>query len=109
EKNLTQIIPNGTNNRQLNKEKVLFRSLINGLIDAEKNVKKDKWDQLLSLYPEFNKGLEQGKVIDESKNESVRVKIRPQRFNEIKELWSKINEKYYLKLDSITDDRSEER
>jgi len=104
EQNLSDMIPIVAKKRQLSEEQLLGELLINGLIDAEKNVKKDKWDQLLSLYPEFNKGLEQGKVIDESKNESVRVKIRPQRFNEIKELWSKINEKYYLKLDSITDD-----
>ncbi|MDD3139818.1 MAG: hypothetical protein PHX08_12700 [Lachnospiraceae bacterium] len=37
------------------------------------------------------------------KRKSTKVKIRPERFNEIKELWNKINKKFYLKLDKISD------
>lgn len=88
---------------KLTEEQLLADLLIKGIIDADKNVKENKWNELISLYPEFNKGLVQGKIVDKNKKEQYKVKIRPDRFKEIQELWNKINEKYYLKLDSISD------
>ena len=55
-------------------------------------------------YPEFNTGLQQNKIIDKNKNQSGTVGIRREKFNEIRDLWKKINQKYYLKLDEISED-----
>ncbi len=84
-------------------ENILFAELLmGGYVDKDLNIKPDKRAEMMERYPEFNTGLQFDKVIDESKGKRGTVKIRPERFNEIRELWSKINQKYYLKLDEIS-------
>ena len=86
-------------------EKNLFISLLtNDYIDLDGNINLENKDKLIAEYPEFNIGLEQNKVINKNKNEQGVVYIRKNKFAEIKELWLKINQKYYLSLDDISDD-----
>ncbi len=89
-------------------ENVLFAELlIGGYVDKDQNIIEDKRLEMMDKYPEFNTGLQQGKVIDTSKKKLGKIKIRGERFSEIKELWSKINQKYYLMLDDIDDEELE--
>ena len=86
-------------------EKKLFISLLtNDYIDMNGEIKLENKDRLIAEYPEFNTGLEQNKVINRNKSEQGVVHIRKNKFAEIKELWSKINQKYYLSLDDISDE-----
>lgn len=86
-------------------EKKLFISLLTSdYIDMDGEIKLENKDKLIAEYPEFNTGLEQNKVINRNKNEQGVVHIRKNKFAEIKELWSKINQKYYLSLDDISDE-----
>ena len=86
-------------------ENVLFAELlIGGYVDKDQNIIEDKRLEMMDKYPEFNTGLQQGKVIDATKKKLGEVKIREERFSEVKELWSKINQKYYLTLDDINDE-----
>ena len=85
-------------------ENILFAELLMaGFVDKEFNILPDKYEDMMNKYPEFNTGLQVGKVVNESKGKKGMVRIRPERFSEIKELWSKINQKYYLQLDEMTD------
>ncbi|MFT9597692.1 type III restriction-modification system endonuclease [Mesobacillus sp.] len=86
-------------------ENVLFAELlIGGYVDKDQNIIEDMRLEMMDKYPEFNTGLQQGKVIDTSKKKLGEIKIREERFSEIKELWDKINQKYYLMLDEIDDE-----
>lgn len=85
-------------------EKKLFISLLtNDYIDIDGNINLENKDKLIAEYPEFNTGLEQNKVINKNNKEQGVVHIRKNKFFELKELWSKINQKYYLSLDYISD------
>ena len=103
-KNIKDMLSQVAKNRQID-EKALFISLLTcDYIDMDGNINLDNKNQLISEYPEFNSGLEQNKVINRNKKEQEMVSIRKNKFAEIKELWAKINQKYYLSLDEISDD-----
>lgn len=86
-------------------EKKLFILLLsNDYIDMDGNINVENKDKFIAEYPEFNTGLEANKVIDKNKKEQGIVHIRKDKFAKIKELWTKINKKYYLTLDTISDD-----
>ena len=86
-------------------EKKLFISLLsNDYIDMDGNINLENKDKFVAEYPEFNTGLEQNKVIDKNKKELGVVHIRKNKFAEIKDLWTKINRKYYLTLDDISEE-----
>lgn len=86
-------------------ENKLFASLLsNGYVDIDGNIIPENKDKLIAEYPEFNTGLKQDKVIPKNKKEKGLVHIRQEKFAELKELWRKINQKYYLSLDNISED-----
>ncbi|SJO96795.1 type III restriction-modification system endonuclease [Clostridioides difficile] len=83
-------------------EKQLFAALlINDFIDVDGNINLEKYSEFILNYPEFNTGLEQNKIVDKNKKDIGTVRIRKDKFSEINDLWNKINQKYYLKLDDI--------
>ncbi|SFE33998.1 type III restriction enzyme [Lentibacillus persicus] len=102
--NLSGVLSKAAQERQTTEENLFAELLSKNLVDIEKNVKEGKWSELISLYPELNGGTEQDKIVDENKDNKGKVKIRPNKFKEIQNLWSEINEKYYLKMDDITDE-----
>lgn len=101
--NIRDLIGKVAKDRNVEENKLFGELLMAGFVDMDMNILLEKRDELLEKYPEFNMGLKPDKVIDTSKGKSSKVKIRPERFNEIKELWSKINQKYYLELEEISD------
>ncbi len=79
-----------------------------GYIDRKMNIKSDKRDAFFTEYPEFTVGLESGKVKDRNKEKPKPVKIRKAAYNEIKELWEKINQRYLLFYDKDLDENIED-
>lgn len=102
--NVKSLLYKVANYRQISETELFISLLSNNFVDVEGNIILENKDKLIVQYPEFNIGLEQNKVIDRNKSEQGFVQIRKDKFNEIKELWRKINQKYYLSLDDISDD-----
>ncbi len=72
-------------------------------IDRRMNIKTDTRDAFFAKYPEFAVGLESGKVKDRNKDKAKPVKIRKAAYNDIKELWERINQRYLLFYDKDLD------
>ncbi len=102
--NIKTILGKVALDRRIDEKKLFISLLTNDYIDMNGEIKLENKDRLIAEYPEFNTGLEQNKVINRNKNEQGVVHIRKNKFAEIKELWSKINQKYYLSLDDISDE-----
>lgn len=85
-------------------ETELFIELLQaGLIDTDKNVLPGREDELYAAYPAFNTtDLKPDKIV--KGDQRVKVRIRPERYAELKELWETINAKYYLRLDDLSQD-----
>lgn len=73
-------------------------------IDRRYNINLETREQFLDEYPDFVAGLAVGKVKDRNKSEIKPIKIRKGVFNEIKELWEKINQRYLLYYDAELND-----
>lgn len=73
-------------------------------IDRRYNINLETREQFLDEYPDFVAGLAAGKVKDRNKSESKPIKIKKGVFNEIKELWEKINQRYLLYYDAELND-----
>ena len=82
----------------------LFKELLlKDYIDMDRKINENNLDEFYNLYPEFNIGLKPNKVISENSYKKNTVNIRKSNFEKLKDLWSKINQKYYIKLDEISD------
>lgn len=56
-------------------------------------------------YPEFSTGVGSNKVTDVNKNKKEEIHVRKAVYSELKELWERINHKYYLFYDAdLTDE-----
>ncbi len=64
-------------------------------------IKTEHRDTFFAEYPDFASGLNTGKVKDRNKTKNLTVRVRKNNFDELKELWEKINEKYILYYDRI--------
>lgn len=73
-------------------------------IDRRYNINLETREQFFDEYPDFVAGLAVGKIKDRNKAESKPIKIRKGVFNEIKELWEKINQRYLLYYDAELND-----
>lgn len=90
--------------RGMDEDDLFIELLYNKYIDRGGNVRVENKDKFFAEYPDFNTGLEENKVIDKNKEDQGFVHIRKDKFDEIKDLWRKINRKYYLTLDDISED-----
>ena len=68
-------------------------------IDRHNNIRSDTRDQFFAEYPQFASGLSTGKVRDKNKEKPKPIKIRKAVYNEIRELWERINQRYLLFYD----------
>lgn len=104
EMNIKDKLSKVATNRGLDEKKLFISLLSKDYIDMDGNINLENKDRFIAEYPEFNTGLDQNKVIDKNKKEQCVVHIRKNKFAEIKDLWAKINKKYYLTLDDISED-----
>ena len=75
--------------------------MFKGYIDKNREIKVDKRDEFFAEYPDLLKGISSNKIIDRNKKQPVNIKIRTSRYNEIKELWEKINQKYFITYENL--------
>src|SRR5699024_12557436 len=68
-------------------------------IDRKMNINIEKRDEFFAEFPDFEMGLSSGKVKDRNKTKTKPVRIRKGAYNEIRELWEKINQRYLLFYD----------
>ena len=85
-------------------KEIFIELLQKDYIDMDKNIVTVNRDRLFSEYPDLNIGLKSGKVINKNNNVIHKAKIRKNRFNEIKELWSILNRKYFISYSKMDDD-----
>ena len=70
--------------------------------DLQGTVNGDMLGELYNLYPEFaDTGLPKSKVIDRNKKNTNKIKIRPQVFDRLRDLWMKINKRYVIFFDPM--------
>lgn len=67
-------------------------------IDRHQNINQDTISDFYEEYPEFkpSTGVNGTKVRNRNKQSSPMVKIRPAKYDELKELWEKLNQKYII-------------
>lgn len=82
-------------------KKLFAELLIGDFIDINYEINMDKKDEFIEKYPGFIGGLEGGKVKDNNKTKPKAVRIRKNNYNELKELWEKLNEKYFIYYENI--------
>lgn len=84
-------------------QELFIELLQKGLIDYNQEPVEGKLSDLYEQYPGFmTKKLGKGKVTNNQPKPEV--KIRPERYQELKDLWESINQKYYLQLDPLAED-----
>lgn len=81
-------------------ETALFVELLQaGLVDVDQNIAEGKATELYAQYPEFNRGLKSDKVVEKPR----KVHIRKEKYDLLKTLWEKLNQKYFLILDDLNE------
>ena len=78
-----------------------------GYIDTEGKIQEGKAMELFREYPEFSNSVV-GKVKDRNRVAKDTVKIRKARYEELKELWAQLNQKYIIFYQSEIDKQIEE-
>ena len=98
-----ELIQRVAEKRGVNDMQLLMELYQKGIIkDIQGTVNGDMLGELYNLYPEFaNTGLPKSKVIDRNKKNSNRIKIRPQMFDRLRDLWMKINKRYIIFFDPL--------
>lgn len=83
----------------LDETELFIELLQKKLVDRNQNIVEGKAAELFALYPEFNIGLQDDKVVEKPRQ----VRIRKENFAKIRQLWELVNQKYYLVLDDLTE------
>ena len=98
-----QLIASVAQQRGIDEFEFAFELKKRGIIkDLEYHINGDMLGELYNLYPEFaNTGLPKSKVIDRNKKNTNKIKIRPQVFDRLRDLWMKINKRYIIFFDPM--------
>lgn len=72
-------------------------------IDWQRNIISDNRAAFFAEYPLFASGLSDGKVKDRNKDKPKPIKIRKAVYNEMREFWERINQRYLLFYDADLD------
>lgn len=79
---------------------ILFVELLTKkYVDLKYNIIPENKSSFFEEYPLFKSGLESGKVRDRNSKPNHPVKIRKARFEELRELWEKLNQRYTIWYD----------
>ena len=88
----------------VNPNELLITLLSKKYIDFQKNVLPDNRDAFLAEYPDFAFGVKTGKIKTKNKEDERKVRIRPPQFDELKALWSRLNQRYALIYEKAVDE-----
>lgn len=79
----------------------LFNELLfKQYIDWQRNIEPNNRANFFAEYPQFASGLSVGKVKDRNKDKSKPIKIRKDVYEDIRDLWEHINQRYLLFYDN---------
>ncbi len=101
--NIKKYLPIIAKNKNKSENEIFGDMLLKGYIDFEGNIEPTKIDELYREYPEAISNLNPNKVVDGNKKKNF-VKVRKDKFKDIRDLWKSINQKYYLKFEDIPEE-----
>lgn len=82
----------------------LFAELLSKqYIDWQRNIIPDNKTAFFEEYPDFSAGVREGKIKDRNTDKRRTIKIRKAVYEEIKEFWERINQRYLLFYDAELD------
>lgn len=74
-----------------------------GYIDRHNQIRPEARAQFFEAYPAFASGLKGGKIKDRNHDKPKPIKIRKAVYQELREFWEKINQRYLLFYDATLD------
>ena len=92
----------------INVNQLFINLMTEGFVDYNRNIIAGKRTEFFDKYPLFRSGLNSSKVKNRNKQESKPVGIRKARFEEIKELWNVLNQRYTISYDKVIDEKIED-
>lgn len=93
------ILKNVAEKRGVDPNALFFELGAKGYINMDREIIADKRDTFFADYPEFATGVDGNKVTNVNKNKKEEIHVRKAVYSELKELWERINHKYYLFYD----------
>ncbi|PHD78779.1 type III restriction-modification system endonuclease [Bacillus sp. AFS043905] len=90
--------------KDMSKEAIVMELMNKGYISYNLEIKQDKLQDFMNEYPQIFNKLDKSKVNDRNKNKDIKVGIRKENYQKLKDLWEQLNQKYYLYYDSIEND-----
>ncbi|WJE43098.1 type III restriction-modification system endonuclease [Bacillus halotolerans] len=91
-------------NKVVSKEEVVIELMGKGFISFDREIKTDKLQEFINEYPEIFNILDKNRVRDRNVDKNKKVAIRKENYWKLKDLWERLNEKYYLHFDKIDDE-----
>lgn len=86
--------------RNISAEDLFLELLVGRFIDRHYNINPEKRAELFEKYPEFAAGIKEGKVKDNNENKMPKtIKVRADKYDELKELWQAVNRNYVIYYD----------
>lgn len=101
--NIKKYLPEIAKIKDKSENEIFSEMLMKEYINLEGDIQPRNLDKLYAEYPETITSLKPDKIIDGHKKKNF-VKVRKDKFSDIKELWNKINQKFYLKFEDISEE-----
>lgn len=99
------IIRHAATQMKISPAKLKGELLLNDFIDDLDNIIPENKTKFFEKYPVFSSGVDPEKIKDRNKAQVRPIKIRKARFEELRELWEKLNERYTIWYeDSLNDE-----
>lgn len=91
-------LENAAQKLSIDKITLFIELLKKGYVDTEKKIIIDKTNEFYDEYPYFKpaNGVNSTKIRNRNKQSAATVSIRKEQYEELKELWMKINQKYVI-------------
>ncbi|KWZ91991.1 type III restriction enzyme, res subunit [Anaerococcus hydrogenalis] len=105
--NINSILPKISKLRAISEDDIFIDMLSKKYINRKGEINLENLSKLYEDYPEAINNLKPNKLIDGNKKKAY-VKIRKDKFSEIKSLWKTVNKKYFLKFEEIPENELED-
>lgn len=105
--NINSILPKISKLRAISEDDIFIDMLSKKYINRKGEINLENLSKLYEDYPEAINNLKPNKLIDGNKKKAY-VKIRKDKFSEIKSLWKTVNQKYFLKFEEIPENELED-
>ena len=104
----TELIIAVAKKRGITEKKLVMDLMANDMVDFNGLVNKSNLHKLYELYPEFADTGLGNKIINRNKKDKKNIKIRKEQFEELRDLWMKINRRYVLYLEPVIEHNLEQ-